>query len=377
MDWRNEFFDFENIAYLNAASQGPIPRVSARALEQAANWKKLPHHIPDSAYFELPDRVRARLARLIGGEPGEVALTTGASGGLAAVASGLEWKPDDEVLLARGEFPAHFSTFAPLAEQGRLKLRIVEPRGRFITADDFIAAMGPRTRLISASLVRFDDASRLDAKRLAAACRETGTLLLLDASQCVGGLPLDVGELGADFLVAAGYKWLLSPYGTGFFWVRRALIERLRLGPFYWQALEGAADFHSLPLTGWKVSPEARRWDTAETGNFFNLAVMDASLEFLERVGPATVAEHNEALLQQIVERLPRDRCVLASPAEPAARGTFLCLAGRSPQVTKQLYERLREGGVIVSLREGALRIAPHLYNTERDIDRLLGILAV
>ena len=161
MDWRNEFFDFEDIAYLNTATQGPLLRLSVRALENAANWKKLPHLIPDSAYFELPDRVRARLAQLIGGEPGEIALTTGASGGLAAVASGLEWKPDDEVLLARGEFPAHFSTFAPLAEQGRLKLRIVEPRGRFITAEDFIAQMSPCTRLISASLVRFDDASRL------------------------------------------------------------------------------------------------------------------------------------------------------------------------------------------------------------------------
>lgn len=377
MDWRSEFFDFEDVAYLNAASQGPLPRASARALESALAWKRLPHQIPDSEYFGLPDRVRARIAQLIGAEPAEIALTTGASGGLAAVASSLDWKPEDEVLVGKGEFPAHFATFAPLAQQGCLRLRVVEPNGRFLVAEDFLARLGGKTRLVSASLVRFDDAARFDARKVADACHSGGAFLLLDVSQCVGALPLNVRALGADFVVSAGYKWLLSPYGTGFFWVRRDLIEQLRLGPFYWQALEGAAEFHSLPLTAWRAVPEARRWDTPETGSFFNLAAMEASLEFLLRVGPEKIAAHNERLISEITERLPPDRCILASPVDSAARGTFVCVAARTPARTKALYERLREAKVFVSLRENALRIAPHLYNSERDIDRLLSILAV
>ena len=377
MDWRSEWFEFDDVAYLNAAGQSPIPRVAVHAVQKALEWKKYPHQLPDAAYFGLPDRIRALVAQLIGGRPEQVALTTGASGGLAAVAAGLDWEPEDEVLLARGEFPAHFSTWMPLGNAGRLRVRVIEPCGRFLTAEDFIAHIGPRTRLVSTSLVRFDDGTRLDATRLARACHSAGAYLLLDVSQCVGAMSIEVGGLGADFLVSAGYKWLLSPYGTGFFWARGDLIERMCVGPFYWMALEGAAEFHTLPLHQWKLAPGARRWDSPETASFFNLAAMEASLGFLLRVGVETVWEHNRRLAAEMIERLPLDRCVLASPGDPEARGPYACIAARSPEKTAALYQKLREAQVIVSLREGALRVAPHLYNTARDIDRLLAVLAV
>jgi selenocysteine lyase/cysteine desulfurase len=377
MDWRKEWFEFDDVSYLNVAGQGPLPRVSIRAVQAALEWKKFPHQLPDSAYFEFPNRLRASVAKLIGGGAEEVALTTGASGGLAAVAAGLDWKPEDQVLIARGEFPAHFTTWMPMEQAGRLRVKAVAPRGRFIAADDFLAEIGPRTRLISVSLVRFDDGARLDTARVAAAVHAVGGYLLLDASQCAGAMPIDVTALGADFLVCAGYKWLLSPYGTGFFWARGELIEQMRVGPFYWMALEGAEQFHSLTLDSWKLARGARRWDSPETASFFNLAAMDASLEFLLGAGVETIWEHNRRLVEEMLARLPLDRCVLASPRDPARRGPYACVAARRPERTAALYQKLREAKVIVSLREGALRIAPHLFNTERDIDRLLSVLAV
>jgi len=374
MDWRNEWFEFEDVAYLNAAGEAPMPRVSLRAAQAALEWKKYPHLVPDSAHFELPDRIRAAIARLIGGAPEEVALTTGATGGLAAAAAGLEWKPEDEVLLARGEFPAHFTTWLPMQAQGRLRVNVVTPRGKFVIADDFLAQIGPRTRLVSASLVRFDDATLLDAPRVAEACHAVGAHLLLDVSQCAGAMPLDVKGLGADFLVCAGYKWLLSPFGTGFFWARSELIDQMRVGPFYWMALENAAQFHTLSKGEYKMTRGARRWDSPETASFFNLAPMEASLDFLHRVGVETVWAHNRRLMDEMLARLPLDRCVPASPRDAAARGPYACVQARSPEKTAALYQKLRDANVIVSLREGALRIAPHLYNTERDIDQLLSV---
>src|SRR5580704_7157854 len=163
--WRDEWHEFEDVTYLNAAGQGPMPKVSLRAVQQALEWKKFPYQIPDETYFGLPNRVRAALAKLIGGRTDEIALTSGSSSGLAAVASGLDWKPDDEVLLAQGDFPTHFTTFLPLARAGKLRVKIVKPRGRFLATEDFLAQIGPRTRLVSASLVRFDDGARLDAAR--------------------------------------------------------------------------------------------------------------------------------------------------------------------------------------------------------------------
>jgi selenocysteine lyase/cysteine desulfurase len=372
VDFRSAWFDFEDVAYLNTAGQGPLPRVAIRAAQAALEWKKFPHQLPDSAYFELPDRIRALLAQIIGGKPEEIALTTGASAGLAAVANGFDWKPDDEVILARAEFPAHLTTWKPLEAQGRLRVKIIAPRERFITADDFLAAMGPKTRLISASLVRFDDGSLLDAARVAKACHAQGAMLLLDVSQCAGAMPMDVAQLGADFLVCSGYKWLLSPFGTGFFWARGELIEKMRVGPFYWMALEGAEKFHTLSMEELRLAPGARRWDSPETASFFNLAAMNASLEFVLRAGPETVLEHNRRLMGMMYERLPRDRCVTASPTEPERRGPYACFAARSTEKTAAMYERLRKENIFVSLREGNLRVSPHLYSTERDIDKLI-----
>jgi cysteine desulfurase/selenocysteine lyase len=376
-EWRKEWFEFEDATYLNAAAQGPLPRVALHAAGQALEWMKFPQTIPDSAYFDLPNRIRTSLAKLIGGAAGEIAITTGASSGLAAVAAGLDWKPGDEVLIARGEFPAHFATWLPMQASGRLKVIVVEPRGRFLAADDFVAHIGPRTRLVSTSLVRFEDGVRLDAAKIARACHDAGALLLLDVAQCAGAVPIDVRALGADFLAASGYKWLLSPYGTGFFWARAELIEQLRIGPYYWMALEDAEQFHTLSAGGYNLAKGARRWDSPETASFSNLAAMDASLALLLRIGVVAVWEHTQRLTAMMIDRLPRDRYVLASPGSAGDRGPYACVAARKPEVTAQLFERLRAAQVFVSLREGALRISPHLYNSERDIDRLLTVLAV
>ena len=218
---------------------------------------------------------------------------------------------------------------------------------------------------MSTSLVRFDDGARCDGKRIADAVHKVGGLLLLDGAQCVGALPLNVAELGADFLVVSGYKWLLGPYGTGFFWASTKSMAALKPMPTYWASIEGASDFSKLSSGEMRLKKEACRWDMPETANFFNLAPLQASLEFLARVGVKTVWDHNQELMAQIIERLPLDKCVLASPADPNLRGPYVCVASRHSADTPKAYEKLRAAGVIVSLREGALRIAPHLYNTE------------
>jgi cysteine desulfurase/selenocysteine lyase len=376
-DWRQEWFEIEDATYLNLAGQSPMPKVSIRAVQAALEAKKYPHHMPDSTFFEVPNRVRASIAKLIGAKPAEIAVTSGASSGVMAVAYGLTWKPGDEVITAKGEFPLQYTAWKPMEEREGLKLKIVAPRERFISADDLIAAITPRTRVVSVSMVRYDNGSLLDAPRVAAACHKQGALLLLDVSQCCGALPMDVNQLGADFLVCAGYKWLLGPFGTGFFWVKSEHLGIVRPGPFYWMAVAGSDNFAALNFDDPKPAASAKRWDSPEWASYFNfnLAAMDASVDFVVRMGPELVAVHNRKLIELMFERLPKDRFVPASPLAATRRGPYGCFAARSPEKTAEVYNHLRKENVVVSLREGNIRVSPHLFNTERDIDRLISVV--
>lgn len=374
-DYRREFADFEGVAYFNAAAQAPLPLVSANAAQEALEWKKHPYRLPDDIYFDLPDRIREKTARIIGGRSIEIAVNTGASSGMACVAAGIDWKPGDEVLIGKGEFPAHFATWLRYEQAGKLRMRIVEPTGRFIAADDYVASIDSHTRVVTASLVRFDNGAMLDAARVARACEKVGAAFVLDVSQCAGAMKINVRDLGATMAVCSGYKWLLGPYGTGFFWIAEEWIDRLPLGAAYFAALEGARDLHSMFSRDLRVVPGARRWDAAETANFTNLAAFDASLDLLERIGGESIQRHVDALTNQVIELMPRDRVALASPESRERRGPYICVSARNPNETRALYEKVRAAQIHLSLRENALRIAPYIYNTRDEVSRLLDIL--
>jgi selenocysteine lyase/cysteine desulfurase len=376
-DWRQEWFEFENATYLNLAGMAPMPKVSLKAVQATIEAKKFPHQKPDSMFFEIPNRLRANIAQLIGAKSEEVALTTGASAGVSAVAYALAWKPGDEVLTSRAEFPLQYTAWKPMEEREGIHLKIVAPQGKFLAADDVIGALTPRTRLVSISHVRFDDGTLLDVPRVAEACHKQGALLLLDVSQSCGAVPMHVTELGADFLVCAGYKWLLGAFGTGFFWIKKELLASVRPAPFYWMAVDGSDNFAKLDFSNPKPAASAKRWDTPEWASHFNfnLAALDASVEFVLRAKPETVAAHNHDLIDSMFARLPVDRCVAASPLDRNFRGPYGCFLARTPEKTAELYNKLREQNVFVSLRESKIRVSPYLFNTIQDIDRLVSLI--
>jgi selenocysteine lyase/cysteine desulfurase len=216
----------------------------------------------------------------------------------------------------------------------------------------------------------------LDAARVGRACENVGAALLLDVTQIAGAMNFSIRDLGATMAVCSGYKWLLGPYGSGFFWIADEWIERLPLGAVYFMALEGAREFHAMFARALKPAPGARRWDSAETANFTNLASFDASLDLIERIGVNAIQEYVDSLVAEIIQRLPRDRYMLASPEQRERRGPYVCISAINPEDTASVYERLRAAQISVSLREKALRISPHLYNTPEEISRLMAALS-
>lgn len=380
LDYRDDFFDFGEVAFLNCASHGPFPRATVAAIEHATSLKIRPDRISDEIYFRLPNEIRNELAALFGGAAADYAITNGASDGIFAVARGLDWERGDEVLAAEGDFPSNYFPWANLGERG-VTLKVLSSEGQPVRAPQFLNALGKRTRVVSVSLVNYNSGYRIDMEKLGQACRENNTLLVADLSQAAGAIPLNLGEggegkdsLAADVAVCAGYKWLLSPYGTGFAYFHPEALRRLQLTDVYWQAVEGAEDFNRLPREGWKLAAGARRFDSTETASFLNGSAMLASLRFLRRVGVDYIERHAKNLLDRLLEQLPAQFRVESS-LEPAERSTLLAVAAADPAATRRAYEALRAANVVVSLRENRIRISPHVYNTESHVTRCAEIL--
>jgi cysteine desulfurase / selenocysteine lyase len=375
IDWKNEWFPIDDATYLNFAAHAAIPRVALNAVQLSVAAKMRPHIVDDRSFFSVAASLRQTLATLIGASPDEVALTSGAGAGLAAIAYGLKLSTGDEVIIARGEFPVQYATWKPMEAREGIKVQIVVPQGQFVQADDLIAAMTPRTRVISVSHVRFDDGSMLDVPSLAAVCKRNGTLLVLDVSQSCGAIPMNVRKLQADFIVCAGYKYLLSPWGTGFLWTKTQNLDSLRPGPYNWLS-QGVESFARLNFVDPEPAPTLSRWDSAEAASIynFNLTVMEASAKFVLDASPVLIRDHNQALIDYFFERLP-EGYRLASPRQASQRGVFGCIEVGSRSDTEFLYQTLRDERFVVALREGKIRVAPHLLNSTEDIDRLLSVM--
>jgi len=374
--WKRHFSDFGGKVYLDCAAQGPFPAETVAEVQRALRLKEHPEEIPGSLYEALPGRAREAVARLLGCDPEDVALASGASHGLNLAARGLPLEAGDEVLLANGEFPANVYPWLNRASDG-VEVRLVRPAaGRFVGEADLIAAIGKRTRIVSISHVAFATGYRADLRALGDACHARGIFLVVDGAQSVGAVDFNVSDLPIDILAASGDKWLLAPFGTGFTYVNPSVLDRLRVADVNWMNVEGSSNLNDLDGYPLRFREGARRFDIPEAASFLNLAGFIASLSFLSRVGIAGVEAHVRHLQDLLIRGLERTRLRVASDLDSKRRSGILALEGSSREETRVLYRHLRERGVVVSLRDNLIRVSPHLYNAREDIESLLDAAA-
>lgn len=373
--WADRFAPSEGVAYLDAAAQGPIPLAASRAGREALALKERPWRIGTPVYLSAVGEVRALAARLLGAREESVAIVTGAGAIVNAVARGLELAEGDEVLLARHEFPSNDLPWRWLARRG-VRLRVAEPDhpSGAVSAARLAAEIGPATRVVAFAHVSYLHGGRIDPGPVVEAARRAGAITVVDGSQAAGALPFDFGASGVDVYAAAGYKFLLGPYGTGLGLFSPQVLDRLGVGDVSWWAVKGSEDFEHLP-TAVELKPGAQRYDAHEPAAFFNLLPFAESLRFLLEVTPAQVQAHARALGDELLARLP-EGFEPASPLAPEQRSHLLCLRALSPEGTVRAHRRLREAQVLTALRGGRIRVAPHLYTGRAELDRLIAALA-
>ena len=359
--------------YLNNASTGPIPERALRAIREFDERRGAPHRLSDDLQFATLARSRALVARLIGADDSEIALAVNTSYGINLAAFSLPLRPGDVVLTPDREFPANVYPWMQLARSRGVVYR------RIPTCDDAVdedalrrELEDPAVRAVSVSWVAFASGYAVDLEAIGRACRARGAYFIVDAIQGLGPLTLDVRAAHIDVLACGAQKWLLSPWGSGFVYVRRDLITELEPNIVSWMAVKGSDDFRRLVDYDLTWRDDARRFEFI-TLPFQDFAGMNASLELIHELGPSAIAHHTAALADIIVLWATSQHNVeLVTPSIPKHRAGIVSL--RMPNASA-VSARLKEVGVSHSLREGAIRLSPYLYNTREEIRRTLQVI--
>lgn len=359
--------------FFNAASWGLMPRSSIAAVGELTRRRNRPRDFEEEEIARILGRARNAAARLIGAAADEVALSPNTSFGVNLAAACAAAGPPGTVLVSAGEFPANVIPWLPLEKRGfRVEIVPTVPPG--VPDEDALAAALERedVRALALSQVQFVSGYRADLDLLGARCRERGVLFAVDAIQGLGADPLDVKRARIDVLACGGQKWLCAPWGSGFAFVDGRLLERFDPPVMSWLAVEGATDFSSR--TGYRSRPlaDARRFELATLGlqDHLGLAV---SIELLLEVGPARIRDHLRAVQAPLLEWIDsRRELTPVTPTHPERRAGIVSF--RAPD-GEALARALERAGIVCAVREGAIRFAPHFYNTVDEMRRAIDVM--
>jgi selenocysteine lyase/cysteine desulfurase len=362
---RTDFGVTQHGLYLNSAYITPVPLPvldTARAFAE----RKASKPISLDEMLKKTDEVRGQVARLVGADPDEIGFLFSTSEGENIVASALDLQPGENVVVDELHYNTTFVLYRHLESARRIELRIVKHRDGRVTSDDFARAVDQRTRLVSVAWVSHQNGFRHDMRPLADLAHAHGAILYTDAVQALGMFPANVREAGIDCLTSGTYKWLLGGYGVAPFFVRRELLERIRVDRL--GALHVAKE---LGGHRYEIHRSAKKFEYA-TLPFAEVYQLGAALAYLERVGIDRIERHTVALAQELREGLQNLGFRLFTP--PGNRSSIVSFHLDANQVRAR--DVLEKRGVQVSFREkgSQIRVSPALFNTREDTRQFLEI---
>ncbi|MGD1848371.1 MAG: aminotransferase class V-fold PLP-dependent enzyme [Salibacteraceae bacterium] len=375
----SDFFALDPaIHYLNHAYLAPQLKSSIAAAQQQLAHMGNPHQMDASIFFDPANKVRSRFAHIIGSkEPDRVALIPSASYGLANAARQVRPVKGSNLVLLQGQFPSNVYIWQRVARDFECELRWVEapefgPQMGEKWNQALLAAVDSKTAVVAVPPLFWSDGIRFDLVALRQRTKEVGAYFVLDGSQALGALPIDVDQLQPDALVSAAYKFLCGPYGTALAWY----------GPNYdgaepmednWLAHEGASDFQNLVKYNPNYAAVGQRFSSGQHPAFLQLSMLNEALKQVGVWGAAKVQAHATTLLEPFIEKFMAIGCGLLPTDQRCAHlfGLRLPKGVSLSQVKKQLEAK----GVFVSLRGDSMRVSLYLYNQPQDLQALLSCL--
>jgi selenocysteine lyase/cysteine desulfurase len=353
------------VNYLNHAATGPISTGVQEAIRRQTEIHAS-HNETASRHFEpVYKQCRASAARLVGAHIERVAFIQNTSHGISLIANGQDWREGDNVIVPEMEFPSNYLAWLNLADRGveLRRLRLVERR---VTPEELRRTIDSRTRVVALSHVQFFNGFRVDLPAIADVVHDHEAMLVVDGTQSVGAVPIDVEAMGIDALVVSAHKWMLGPLGIGFMALSDEMFSRTHVTQIGWLSVNSPFAFNrelDFPNDATRFEP-----GTENSAGIFGLA---QRIREIETYTVERIEQRILGLNERLAELARRQGFDVRSPMESGARSGILSLH-HPIAANPGTVEFLQGEGIYIGFREGALRVSPHYYNSEDEIDRLV-----
>ena len=357
---RHRFPILERLVYVNSCSQGALSDAVRDAYRNYLDdWEE--KGAPWEYWVEREDAARATFARLVNADPDEVAVVASLSAGVSALASGLRYARRSKIVTTELEFPTVGQIWHAQESRGA---RVVH-----VTPDRFEQAIDDDTAVVSITHVSYRTGEMIDVGRVVRLAREHGALVLLDAYQSAGSIPIDVKELGVDFLAAGTVKYLLGSAGLAFFYCRKELFQKAWPTATGWFADQ---DIFAMDIHDYSPAGTARRFQSG-TPPIPSIYAGIAGMELIESIGIEETREHVLHLNAHLIAGIDELGGQVVTPRERDRHGALVCVKSKDVDA---LVAALGRWGIVTSSRDSNLRISPHAYNSQADIDLVLEAVA-
>ena len=361
----------ERAIYLNHAAVSAPPTPTIKAIQSQLADVSENGSVNFRNWIAVKENTRRLVAGMLGARPEQVAFVRNTSDGLSTVANGLDWRPGDNLVTFRNEFPSNVYPWLRVRDALGVEVRLCEERHGRVDLDELIALIDGHTRVVAISQIQYASGFRADLERIGRAARAQDALLVVDVIQALGAVPIDVESELVDVAAAACHKWLLTPEGVGLLYLSARARERIQPTLVGWTSVPNPEDYGNFEQ-GWNQGTLAWESGTAPVALIHGL---ETSLKLLNEVGIQRIQSHLELITDHLCERLKGMDYQVVSSRRDGEKSQIVCIRHTGNLTSMDLYSHLKKRNIITAPRGDRLRISPHLYNTLAEIDELVEAL--
>lgn len=358
--------------YFNTAYFGPSPASARMALEKALKRELDPSFCLYEEWMGIPDRIREKLANLLGVPADNIFHSTSTSEVINTVVNGYPFSKGDVVCAIDKDYPSNILPWMLGEKYYDFTFKSLELSDVMPSADWLAEKLPKNCRIFNVSHVTFDTGKKVDILSIGKLCKERDILFVVDATQSFGGMPISTEELKyIDVLAVSSYKWMLGPYGHAFAYIADDSLNKIVHKSANWINSPNSKDLGNLLNYTTETNPKARKFDRGQAANLLPNSCLETSIDFLSKLGLENIKNHNDSVRDYFLQNYPQKKYNLITPKDHM--GNIICLSGTNDPASFQ--ESLQAKGIDVSVREGNVRISFHLFNSKEQVDKLIEAL--